>query len=84
MKIRTHIALDDQLAAQALPRVGIKTKKAAVEAALKASVSKPDYAGLLTLTGSGVLATDYDPDETYQRYPVEPSRLIEPRLKLTP
>jgi len=74
MNTRTNIVLDDQLVAQAMVRAGVKTKKAAVEAALKAYVRKPDYAGLLSLAGSGVLAADYDPDEAYQNYPVAQAR----------
>lgn len=61
MNTRTNIVLDDQLVAQAMARAGVKTKKAAVEAALRAYVRKPDYSGLLALAGSGVIADDYDP-----------------------
>jgi Arc/MetJ family transcription regulator len=61
MSTRTNIVLDDDLIAQAMERAGVKTKKAAVEAALRAYVRKPDYAGLLALAGSGVIADDYDP-----------------------
>jgi len=67
---RTNIVLDDQLVAQAMARAGVKTKKAAVEAALRAYVRKPDYSGLLALAGSGVIADDYDPKAlfTHPRY----------------
>ena len=61
MATRTNIVLDDELVAQAMVRAGVKTKKAAVEAALRAFVRKPDYSGLLALVGSGVIADDYDP-----------------------
>lgn len=61
MNTRTNIVLDDQLVAQAMARAGVKTKKAAVEAALRAFVRVPDYSGLLALQGSDVLADDYDP-----------------------
>lgn len=61
MNTRTNIVIDDQLIAKAMARAGVKTKKAAVEAALRAYVRKPDYTGLLALAGSGVLADDYDP-----------------------
>ena len=66
---RTNIVLDDELVAKAMARAGVKTKKAAVEAALKAFVRKPDYSGLLALAGTGVLADDYDPDEAYRLRP---------------
>jgi Arc/MetJ family transcription regulator len=72
MNTRTNIVIDDELIAQAMVRARVTTKKAAVEAALKAYVRKPDYAGLLALRGSKVLADDYDPDECYKQYPVEP------------
>lgn len=71
MNTRTNIVIDDDLIAQAMARAGVKTKKAAVEAALRAYVKKPDYLGLLALRGTGVLADDYDPDECYKQYPVE-------------
>ncbi len=61
MTTRTNIVLDDDLIAQAMARAGVRTKKAAVEAALRAYVRQPDYSGLLALEGSGVLADDYDP-----------------------
>ena len=61
MSTRTNIVLDDELVAKAMARAGVSTKKAAVEAALRAYVRQPDYSGLLALEGSGVLADDYDP-----------------------
>lgn len=70
MDTRTNIVLDDDLVAQAMARAKVKTKKAAIEAALRAFVRKPDYSGLLALQGSGVLADDYDPKAlfTHPRY----------------
>jgi Arc/MetJ family transcription regulator len=70
MGTRTNIVLDDELVAQAMARAGVKTKKAAVEAALKAYVRKPDYSGLLALEGSRLVADDYDPKAlfTHPRY----------------
>ena len=61
MDTRTNIVLDDELVAQAMARAGVTTKKAAVEAALRAYVRKPDYSGLLSLAGTGVISDDYDP-----------------------
>lgn len=66
---RTNIVLDDELVAQAMERAGVKTKKAAVEAALKAFVRKPDYSGLLALVGTGVIADDYDPKALFSSVP---------------
>ena len=81
METRTNIVLDDELVAQAMVRARVKTKKAAIEAALKAFVRKPDYSGFLALQGSKVLADDYDPDEAYLRYPVESHSVQSPRAK---
>ena len=74
MPTRTNIVLDDDLIAQAMLRAGVTTKKAAVEAALKAFVRQPDYSGFLALEGSDVLADDYDPDESYA--PIPPARVL--------
>ena len=70
MSTRTNIVLDDDLIAQAMAKARVKTKKGAVEAALRAYVRKPDYSGLLALEGSDVLADDYDPKAlfTHPRY----------------
>ncbi|MBC7376098.1 MAG: type II toxin-antitoxin system VapB family antitoxin [Burkholderiaceae bacterium] len=65
MDTRTNIVLDDRLVAKAMKRAGVKTKKAAIEAALRAYVAKPDYSGLLALAGTGVIADDYDPKGTF-------------------
>ena len=61
MNTRTNIVLDDELVAQAMVLARVKTKKAAVEAALRAYVRKPDYSGLLALRGKGLIDPDYDP-----------------------
>ncbi|MBA3773779.1 MAG: type II toxin-antitoxin system VapB family antitoxin [Ramlibacter sp.] len=80
MNTRTNIVLDDELVAQAMARAGVKTKKAAVEAALRAFVRKPDYSGLLALAGTGVIADDYDPKAlfTHPRYRHETSEPLAP------
>ena len=68
MNTRTNIILDDKLVAQAMKQAGVTTKKAAVEAALKAFVVKRrkiDYEALLALEGSRLVADDYDPKELY-------------------
>ena len=69
MGTRTNIVLDDDLIAEAMARAGVTTKKAAVEAALRAYVRKPDYSGLLALAGSGVIADDYDPKSLFREVP---------------
>lgn len=65
MDTRTNIVLDDALVNLAMVRARVKTKKAAIEAALRAFVKKPDYAGLMALRGKGMLAADYDPSEAF-------------------
>jgi Arc/MetJ family transcription regulator len=61
MNTRTNIVLDDALVEQAMQRAGVTTKKAAIDAALRAYVRRPDYAALLAMEGSGLVADDYDP-----------------------
>lgn len=65
MNTRTNIVLDDELVAQAMTLARVTTKKAAVEAALRAYVRKPDYSGLLALRGKGLIDPDYDPRGPY-------------------
>ena len=65
MNTRTNIVLDDHLVAQAMVRARVTTKKAAVEAALKAYVRKPDYAALVALQGTDPIDPDYDPSGPY-------------------
>jgi len=65
METRTNIVLDDALISQVMARAGVKTKKAAIEAALKAYIRKPDYSAIMALRGTGVLADNYDANEAY-------------------
>lgn len=65
MSTRTNIVLDDELIAQAMLRAKVSTKKAAVEAALRAYVKKPDYSAILALRGKGLIDPDYDPRGPY-------------------
>jgi Bacterial antitoxin of type II TA system, VapB len=65
MSTRTNIVLDDDLIAQAMAKARVKTKKGAVEAALRAYVRKPDYSGLLASRGKGLIDEDYDPRGLY-------------------
>ena len=85
MNTRTNIVLDDKLVARAMKRAGVKTKKAAVEAALKAYVARPDYDALLALRGSGIIADDYDPKAPYgRREGFAPLTAAEPRPAAPP
>ena len=65
MNTRTNIVLDDELVAQAMLLARVTTKKAAVEAALRAYVRKPDYSALLALRGKDLIDPDYDPRGPY-------------------
>jgi Arc/MetJ family transcription regulator len=65
MNTRTNIVLDDELIAKAMARAHVSTKKAAVEAALRAFVREPDYSALLALEGSRLISDDYDPKGAY-------------------
>ena len=65
MNTRTNIVLDDELVAQAMTLARVTTKKAAVEAALRAYVRKPDYSALLALQGESLIDPDYDPRGPY-------------------
>ena len=71
MNTRTNIVLDDELIAKAMARAHVSTKKAAVEAALRAFVREPDYSALLALEGSRLISDDYDPKGAYLHIPSE-------------
>jgi Arc/MetJ family transcription regulator len=73
MNTRTNIVLDDALIAKAMARARVSTKKAAVEAALRAFVREPDYSALLALEGSRLISDDYDPKGAY--LPTQPVHL---------
>jgi|SRR5438552_16256692 len=66
---RTNIVLDDELVAKAMAKAGVRTKKAAIEQALRAYVREPDWEGLLALEGSRAVADDYDPAELFKDDP---------------
>jgi Arc/MetJ family transcription regulator len=66
---RTNIVLDDELVAKAMAKAGVRTKKAAIEQALRAYIREPDWEGLLALEGSHAVADDYDPAELFKDDP---------------
>jgi Arc/MetJ family transcription regulator len=76
MNTRTNIVLDDELIAKAMARAHVSTKKAAVEAALRAFVREPDYSALLALEGSRLISDDYDPKGAYPHTPPEHLPLV--------
>lgn len=59
--VRTNIVLDEALVRRAMKKAGVRTKREAVESALRAYVREPDAAALLALRGSGGVAAGYDP-----------------------
>lgn len=66
---RTNIVLDDELLAQAMKKAGVRTKKAAIEAALRAFVREPDWDFVLSMEGSQALAEGYDPAASFAADP---------------
>ena len=78
METRTNIVLDDALVNQVMARAGVKTKKAAIEAALKAYIRKPDYSAIMALRGTGVLADTYDANEAFSQTPMPALRVADP------
>ena len=77
METRTNIVLDDALVNQVMARAGVKTKKAAIEAALKAYIRKPDYSAIMALRGTGVLADNDDANEAFSQTPIQSLRVAE-------
>lgn len=61
LSIRTNIVLDDALVRRAMKKAGVRTKREAVESALRAFVREPDHSALLALRGSGGVAPGFDP-----------------------
>lgn len=60
--MRTNIELDDRLVRAAMKKAGVATKRAAVDAALRAFVQPPpDYRKLLGLRDANPIAPGYDP-----------------------
>jgi Arc/MetJ family transcription regulator len=63
LNTRTNIVLDDSLIERAMQKANVHTKREAVDAALKAFVREPDWGFALSLRGSNLVASDYDPVE---------------------
>jgi len=73
--MRTNIVLDPGLIARAMKKAGVKTMRETIDIALREYVSKPDYAGLLALAGSGTIEPGYDPKSGDEAIP----RIAEPK-----
>lgn len=59
--MRTNIVLDPKLIARAMKKAGSRTMRETIDIALREYVSKPDYAALLELAGTGTIDPGYDP-----------------------
>ncbi len=65
--MRTNIVIDDDLVAEAMLVSGAKTKKEAVDLALRALVEERRRRGLRDLRGKLKFAAGYDPHATRTR-----------------
>jgi hypothetical protein len=59
--MRTNVVLDPDLSSAAMRKAGVTTMRETIDLALRAFVAEPDYAALLALGGTDVIAPDYDP-----------------------
>lgn len=59
--MRTNIVIDDDLITLVMQKSGLKTKREAVDAALRHFVAEPDYSALLQMLDAGGVAEGYDP-----------------------
>jgi Arc/MetJ family transcription regulator len=58
--MRTNIVLDDRLVKEVMRLSKARTKREAVDLALRAFVSRGKQRDVLALIGEGVIAADYD------------------------
>jgi Arc/MetJ family transcription regulator len=58
--MRTHLVLDDKLVKEAMKLAKVKTKREAVEVALRRFVHGGEQKRLLQLRGTGGVRQDYD------------------------
>ena len=58
--MRTNIVIDDQLVREAMKLANVKTKRAAVDVALRRFVPSGKQRKLLDLFGTGGIRKDYD------------------------
>ena len=59
--MRTNIVIDEVLVKRAMKLAGVRTKRAAVEAALRHFVGTSGYGAILSLYGTGGVSKGYDP-----------------------
>ena len=70
--MRTNIVIDTNLVRKAMRFAGVKTKREAVETALRHYVQSRDYAAILALYGKGGVIAGYDPKSTEPGLPAAP------------
>lgn len=58
--MRTNIVLDDKLVREAMRLTGAKTKREAVDIALRYLIAREKQKHILALAGHGLIAPDYD------------------------
>ncbi len=58
--MRTNIVIDDRLIKEAMRLSKVRTKREAVDLALREFVSRSKQRDILALIGEGVIAADYD------------------------
>lgn len=58
--MRTTIVLDDKLIREAMRLSGAKTKREAVDLALRNLIARGKQKHILALAGQGLIASDYD------------------------
>jgi len=63
--MRTNIDIDQKLIKKAMKKAGVRTKREAVDIALRSFVKEPDYEGLLALFGAGGVTEGYDPKAAF-------------------
>ncbi len=69
--MRTNIVIDDDLMAEAMEATGAKTKREAVETALRELVQRRAQHEIVKLRGSGLIDPDYDIAEVRRNMPRE-------------
>lgn len=65
--MRTNIVLDDRLIAEAMRIAKVKTKREAVETALRDFVARARQKDVLKLIGEDLIAPDYDVREVRRK-----------------